>query len=44
MVTTLTPDTASNEWIFMDTIRTRGTKTKASHKATVRRGTNVMAT
>jgi alkaline phosphatase D len=43
MVTTLTPDTATNEWVFMKTIRTRGTQTGPSHKATVRRGTNRMA-
>lgn len=42
MVTTLTPDAATNEWVFMAGIKTRGTKTQASHKATVRRGTNVM--
>ena len=43
MVTTLTPDTATNEWVFMKTIKTRGTETGTSHKATVRRGTNRMA-
>lgn len=43
MVTTLTPDAATNEWVFMKTIRTRGTETGPSYKATVRRGTNRMA-
>lgn len=42
MVTTLTPDSATNEWVFMDTIRTRSMKTRAGHSATVRRGTNMM--
>lgn len=34
----LTPEAATNEWIFMDTIRTRTTATQASHRMRVTPG------
>ena len=42
MVTTLTPQSATNEWVFMDTVKARSTATKPSHKASVRPGRNTL--
>lgn len=43
MAMTLTPDTATNDWIMVDTIRQRTTRATVAHTATVARGANVMA-
>ena len=43
MVLTLTPEAARNDWVFVDTVRERGTKASIGHSATVARGRNVMA-
>ncbi|WP_315761382.1 alkaline phosphatase D family protein [Sphingomonas sp. Y38-1Y] len=43
MALTLTPDAATNEWLFVDTIRKRRATASVGHKATVTRGRNVMA-
>ena len=43
MALTLTPDRATNEWIFVDTIRERSTKARIGHTATVARGRNMMS-
>jgi alkaline phosphatase D len=43
MALTLTPATATNEWVFMDTITQRTTRASVGHRATVARGRNVMA-
>ncbi|WP_448502499.1 alkaline phosphatase D family protein [Sphingomonas sp.] len=36
----LTPDAATNQWWFVDTIRERGVRASVGHRATVRRGAN----
>jgi alkaline phosphatase D len=43
MALTLTPERASNDWVFVDTILTRTTAAKVGHTAVVQRGRNVMA-
>jgi alkaline phosphatase D len=43
MALTLTPEKASNDWVFVDTVKTRTTKSSVGHTATVTRGRNVMA-
>ncbi|WP_342249526.1 alkaline phosphatase D family protein [Sphingomonas sp. OTU376] len=43
MALTLTPEKATNDWVFMDTILQRTTKASVGHTATVTRGRNVMA-
>jgi len=43
MALTLTPEKASNDWVFVDTIARRSTKASIGHTATVTRGRNVMA-
>lgn len=43
MALTLTPEKATNDWVFMDTILQRTTKASIGHTATVTRGRNVMA-
>jgi len=42
MALTLTPERASNDWVFMDTITQRSLKASIGHTATVTRGRNVM--
>jgi len=42
MALTLTPERASNDWVFVDTILTRTTAARVGHTATVQRGRNVM--
>jgi alkaline phosphatase D len=42
MVLSLAPEAATNEWVFMETIRTRGLATKKSHRMTVRPGRRVL--
>jgi alkaline phosphatase D len=43
MALTLTPDAVRNDWMFVDTVRTRTPAASIGHSATVRRGRNVMA-
>lgn len=43
MAMTLTPDSATNDWIMVDTIKTSTPAASIGHSATVRRGRNVMA-
>ncbi|MDP5280966.1 alkaline phosphatase D family protein [Sphingomonas sp. DG1-23] len=43
MALTLTPERASNDWVFMDTILTRNPAARVGHTAVVQRGRNVMA-
>lgn len=43
MALTLTPDAATNEWLFVDTVRERRPTASVGHKATVAHGRNVMA-
>lgn len=43
MALTLTPERASNDWVFVDTIRTRSLAASVGHTAVVQRGRNVMA-
>ena len=40
----LTPQAATNEWVFMDTVKTLSMGTKKSHKMRVRAGRNVLET
>ncbi len=42
MKITLTPQVASNEWVFMDTVASKSLGTKPSHKMSVRKGTNLL--
>jgi alkaline phosphatase D len=42
MVTTLERDRASNDWVFVDTVRHRSTRAGVGHTAIVRRGRNLM--
>ncbi|KQM65574.1 alkaline phosphatase [Sphingomonas sp. Leaf17] len=42
MAITLTPDQVTNDWVFVDSIRTRGLGASIGHRAVVRRGRNVM--
>lgn len=42
MVLSLTPDTATNEWRFVDTVKERSTRVTTGHRATVVHGRNVM--
>lgn len=44
MTLTLTPTTATNEWVFMQTIATRTTATQASQKMRVRIGNAALET
>jgi alkaline phosphatase D len=39
----LTPDRATGEWLFLDTIRERSTALAGTHRTTVRRGSNRLA-
>jgi alkaline phosphatase D len=43
MALTLTPERATNDWVFVDTVRERNPAAKVGHTATVQRGRNVMA-
>jgi alkaline phosphatase D len=43
MALTLTPEKASNDWVFVDTITQRTLKASVGHTAVVNRGRNVMA-
>jgi alkaline phosphatase D len=43
MALTLTPEKASNDWVFVDTVRERSAKASVGHTATVSRGRKVMA-
>jgi alkaline phosphatase D len=42
MAMTLTPDSASNDWVMVDTIKTRSTGASIGHSASVGRGRNMM--
>lgn len=42
MATTLTPEKASNDWVFVDTVRERSLKASVGHTASVMRGRNVL--
>ena len=42
MALSLTPERATNDWVFVDGIRTRGTGARIGHRATVLRGRNRM--
>lgn len=42
MLVSLTPAAASNEWVFMETVKARSTATKASHRMKVRPGRKVL--
>ena len=42
MVTSLTPQAATNEWVFMESVKTRTLATKPSHKMKVRPGRKVL--
>jgi alkaline phosphatase D len=42
MMLSLTPAAATNEWVFMDTIKTKSLTTQASHKMKVRPGRKVL--
>jgi alkaline phosphatase D len=42
MVTTLTPQAAINEWVFMESVKTRTLATKPSHKMKVRPGRKIL--
>jgi alkaline phosphatase D len=44
MMLSLTPSAATNEWVFMDNIKTKSLATKASHKMKVRPGRKVLET
>ncbi|MBB5700104.1 alkaline phosphatase D family protein [Sphingomonas yantingensis] len=43
MALTLTPDRATNEWLFVDTIRQRSPRVSDTHRASTEHGRNVMA-
>ncbi len=43
MAMTLTPAHVRNDWMFVDTVRTRSKTARIGHSATVARGRNVMA-
>lgn len=42
MKITLTPQVASNEWVFMETVASKSLATKASHRMSVHKGRNVL--
>jgi alkaline phosphatase D len=42
MLLSLTPDAATNEWVFMDSVLVKSLKVKASHKMRVRPGRKVL--
>ena len=42
MVTSLTPAAATNEWVFMETVKTRTLVTKPSHRMKVRPGRKIL--
>jgi alkaline phosphatase D len=42
MVLSLTPVSATNEWVFMDSVKTKSLSTKTSHKMKVRPGRKVL--
>jgi alkaline phosphatase D len=42
MMLSLTPDAATNEWVFMDTVAVKSLKVKPSHKMRVRLGKKVL--
>ena len=44
MALTLTPNAATNEWVFVDTIRNHSPAATIGHRATVLRGRRVMST
>ena len=43
MAMTLTPDSATNEWIMVDTIKASNPAARIGHSTTIQRGRNVMA-
>jgi alkaline phosphatase D len=42
MLLSLTPDAATNEWVFMDSVLVKSLKVKASHKMRVRPGRKML--
>jgi alkaline phosphatase D len=40
MTLELTPERATNEWLFLDTVRQRSTRLVGRHRVSVVRGTN----
>jgi alkaline phosphatase D len=42
MAVTLTPEKASNDWVFVDTVKARSAAASVGHTASVTRGRNVM--
>jgi alkaline phosphatase D len=42
MVLSLTPQAATNEWVFMETVRTKSLATKPSHRMKVRPGRKIL--
>lgn len=43
MTLTITPDTVSNDWLFVDSVKMKSANAVVGHTATVARGRNVMA-
>ena len=43
MAMTVTPERVSNDWLFVDTVKTRTPRASVGHSATVMRGRNTMA-
>jgi alkaline phosphatase D len=42
MYLSLTPEAATNEWVFMDTVKTLSSATKPGHRMKVRPGRKVL--
>ena len=42
MMLSLTPGAATNEWVFMNTVKAKSLATKASHKMRVQAGRNML--
>jgi alkaline phosphatase D len=43
MALTITPDRVSNDWLFVDTVKTPNPAARVGHSATVERGRRQMA-
>ena len=43
MAMTLTPERVSNDWVMVDTIKTRSAKGNVGYSTSIARGRNVMA-
>ena len=43
MALTITPDRVSNDWLFVDTVKTRNPAARVGHSAMVERGRRRMA-